>query len=74
MALKILKDTASQKIKTMSKNKIRIKFTSGLKDSQNLIKTLESHAHFYNFDIEYQKIKQRVPTPLYDNWVGLISK
>ena len=60
--------------KTMSKNKIRIKFTSGLKDSQNLIKTLESHAQFYNFQIEYSKIKQRVPTPLYDNWIGLISR
>ena len=69
-----MKDTTNQKIKTMNKNKIRIKFTSGLKDSQNLIKTLESHAQFYGFDIEYQKIKQRVPTPLYDNWVGLISK
>ncbi len=58
----------------MSKNKIRIKFTSGLKDSQNLIKTLESHAQFYNFDIEYIKTKQRTPTPLHDSWIGLISK
>jgi len=74
MALKILKDTTSQKIKTMSKNKIRIKFTSGLKDSQNLIKTLESHAQFYNFDIEYSKVKQRSPSPLHDVWVGFISK
>ena len=61
-------------IKTMNKNKIRIKFTSGLKDSQNLIKTLESHAHFYNFHIEYTKVKQRTPSPLHDVWVGLISK
>ena len=58
----------------MSKNKIRIKFTSGLKDSQNLIKTLESHSQFYNFDIEYIKTKQRTPTPLYDSWIGFISK
>ena len=58
----------------MSKNKIRIKFTSGLKDSQNLIKTLENHAQFYNFDTEYIKVKQRVPSPLHDVWVGLISK
>ena len=74
MALKILKDTTNPKIKTMNKNKIRIKFTSGLKDSQNLIKTLESHAHFYNFDIEYTKVKHRSPTPLHDVWVGLISR
>jgi len=74
MTLKILKDTTSQKTKTMNKNKIRIKFTSGLKDSQNLIKTLESHAQFYNFDIEYSKIKQRVPSPLHDVWIGLISR
>ncbi len=60
--------------KTMSKNKIRIKFTSGLKDSQNLIKTLESHAQFYNFDTEYIKVKHRSPTPLHDVWIGLISK
>ena len=60
--------------KTMSKNKIRIKFTSGLKDSQNLIKTLESHAQFFNFDIEYTKVKQRTPTPLYDSWIGLIAR
>ena len=72
--MKLLDLIPHHNIKIMNKNKIRIKFTSGLKDSQNLIKTLESHAHFYNFDIEYQKIKQRVPTPLYDNWVGLISK
>ena len=58
----------------MSKNKIRIKFTSGLKDSQNLIKTLENHAQFFNFHIEYTKVKQRTPSPLHDVWVGLISK
>ena len=58
----------------MNKNKIRIKFTSGLKDSQNLIKTLESHAQFFKFDIEYIKTKQRTPTPLHDSWIGLISK
>jgi hypothetical protein len=58
----------------MNKNKIRIKFTSGLKDSQNLIKTLENHANSFNFDIEYIKTKQRTPTPLHDVWVGLISK
>ena len=74
MALIILKDTINQKIKTMNKNKIRIKFTSGLKDSQNLIKTLENHAQFYGFHVEYSKVKQRVPTPLHDVWVGLISR
>tara|TARA_R100001440_G_scaffold71355_1_gene94274 strand:+ start:15 stop:239 length:225 start_codon:yes stop_codon:yes gene_type:complete len=74
MALKILKDTTNQKIKTMNKNKIRIKFTSGLEDSQNLIKTLESHAQFFNFHVEYCKVKQRVPSPLHDVWIGLISK
>ena len=58
----------------MSKNKIRIKFTSGLKDSENLIKTIQSHADFFNFHIEYIKTKQRSPTPLHDVWVGLISK
>ena len=62
------------KTKAMNKNKIRIKFTSGLKDSQNLIKTLESHAQFYNFDIEYSKVKQRSPSPLHDVWIGLISR
>jgi len=66
--------TPRHNTKTMSKNKIRIKFTSGLKDSQNLIKTLESHAQFYNFDIEYTKVKQRTPTPLYDSWIGLIAR
>ena len=74
MALIILKDTTNQKIKTMNKNKIRIKFTSGLEDSQNLIKTLENHAQFYNFATEYIKVKQRTPTPLHDVWVGLISQ
>jgi len=58
----------------MNKNKIRIKFTSGLEDSQNLIKTLESHAQFFNFHVEYCKVKQRVPSPLHDVWIGLISK
>ena len=72
--MKLLDLTLLHNIKTMSKNKIRIKFTSGLKDSQNLIKTLENHAQFYNFDTEYIKVKQRAPSPLHDVWVGLISK
>jgi len=66
--------TPRHNTKTMSKNKIRIKFTSGLKDSQNLIKTLESHAQFYNFDTEYIKVKQRSPSPLHDVWIGLIAR
>ena len=66
--------TPHHNTKTMSKNKIRIKFTSGLKDSQNLIKTLESHAQFYNFDTEYIKVKQRSPSPLHDVWIGLIAR
>ena len=74
MTLKILKDTTSQKIKTMNKNKIRIKFTSGLKDSENLIKTIQSHADFFNFHIEYTKVKQRTPSPLHDVWIGLIAR
>ena len=74
MALKILKDTTNQKIKTMNKNKIRIKFTSGLKDSENLIKTIQSHADFFNFHIEYTKVKQRTPSPLHDVWIGLIAR
>lgn len=72
--MKLLDLIPHHNTKTMNKNKIRIKFTSGLKDSENLIKTLESHAQFFNFEIEYSKIKQRTPTPLHDVWVGLISK
>jgi len=72
--MKLLDSILHLDTKTMSKNKIRIKFTSGLKDSQNLIKTLESHAHFYNFDTEYIKVKQRSPSPLHDVWIGLIAR
>ncbi len=72
--MKLLDSIPHLNTKTMSKNKIRIKFTSGLKDSQNLIKTLESHAHFYNFDTEYIKVKQRSPSPLHDVWIGLIAR
>ena len=72
--MKLLDSILHLDTKTMSKNKIRIKFTSGLKDSQNLIKTLESHAQFYNFDTEYIKVKQRSPSPLHDVWIGLIAR
>ena len=53
-------------------NKIRLKVTAGLEALNSFYSTIESFAHFKNFAITHNKIKQRnKDTPLFDGWYEL---
>tara|TARA_Y200000002_G_scaffold299370_1_gene254249 strand:- start:358 stop:546 length:189 start_codon:yes stop_codon:yes gene_type:complete len=53
------------------KNKIRIKATAGLKDLDQLHKTLKSLGMIKNYSLTQEKFKQRGNTALHDMWVEL---
>ena len=53
---------------TMNKkaNKIRLKITAGWEDLNSFLSTVESYAHFKNFEVTFNKTKQWRDTPLYE--------
>ena len=53
---------------------IRFKISGGLSDLQDVFKTLESYANFKNFEIVFNRIKQRGSTPIHDLNLGMIHR
>ena len=56
---------------TKKANKIRVKITAGWEDLNSLYSTIESHAHFKNFQITFNKTKQWRDTPIFEQNIEL---
>ena len=52
-------------------NKIRFKITAGWEDLNSFLTTVESYAHFKNFEVTFNKTKQWRDTPIYEAKIEL---